>query len=70
MSGINDQELDCLRKIAHNPADLTPPCASPILEHLLALGFIEQSPGICLPLEMTRVTYHITVAGQTILKRG
>jgi len=69
MKELSNAELDCLRSIAKGYSDVISPCADNVLKHLLSLGLIEQRPKIWLPLEMMRVTYHVTSAGNKYLKK-
>jgi hypothetical protein len=70
MTTLNASELDCLKSIANEQPNTTPPCAEHILQRLVSLGLIEQTTNNWLPLEMMRVTYRLTTAGSTYLSQN
>jgi len=69
MKELTNAELDCLRKISNGYSRVLSPCADNVLKHLLSLGLIEQRPEMWLPLEMMRVTYHVTRIGRNYLDK-
>ena len=69
MKELSRAELDCLRSIAAGYSEIIYPCTDNILEHLLSLGLIEQSPKVWLPLEMMRITYEVTRIGRNYLDK-
>jgi hypothetical protein len=71
MTTLNDQELNCLRKIANGQSsDILPACADHTLKRLVSLGLLEYSPATRLPLEMMQHTHRLTSAGFDALKQS
>jgi len=68
MPGLHPREIDCLRRIARGEIDAGGPCTDEVLRRLAGLGFIEQVPTLCLPLEMPRAALHLTPAGRAALE--
>lgn len=68
MKEINEEELNCLKKIANGRLGVTSPCSEHTLKTLLAMGLIEEGPRIWLPLEMKQIDYHVTAAGKLYLR--
>jgi len=69
MQELNEPELDCLKTIANNQSSVNTTCAEHTIHRLESLGLIEQAPRIWLPLEMMRMTYRLTPAGQAVLRQ-
>lgn len=69
MNELSDTELNCLRSVAEGYSDVISSCADNVLKRLITLQLIEQRPRIWLPLEMMRVSYHITTAGRNYLDK-
>ena len=68
MKEITETELNCLRRVAEMQSGIISPCNEHDLQRLVSLGLIEQRSGIWLPLEMLRITYHVTSAGRAYLE--
>lgn len=67
MIQLDEQELRCLKAIANGSLIIVLPCKAPVLEKLIGLGLVEQTPGRRLPMEMVRLVYQLTAAGQSML---
>ena len=71
MTMLNEQALNCLRKIANGTgSDITPACDGRTLKHLVSLGYLEYRPAIRLPLEMMHYTYTVTSEGYKALRQS
>jgi len=66
---LNEHELECLRKIAKGNTDLISPCATHILEQLIKAELVERAPHIWLPVQVVRMSYRLTTAGEAALCR-
>jgi len=67
MIQLDEQELRCLKAIANGSSIIVLHCKAPVLEKLIGLGLVEQTPGRRLPMEMVRLVYRLTAAGQSML---
>ena len=70
MRSLEPDELECLRRIAHDGETFAEPCPPDVLDHLVALGLVQKASTLWLPLEWVRPTYHLTRAGKVALRRG
>jgi len=67
MKDLDEAELACLRKIARGRTDGISPCAAHILGHLMEAGLVERAPHIWLPVQLVRISYRLTAAGEAVL---
>ena len=65
---LDNRELDCLQRIATDPAGRAAACPWYVLETLLALGLIERNARVMLPLPLLRHSFRLTHAGQALLQ--
>jgi hypothetical protein len=66
MHPLDPSERDCLAHIARGDATERV-CTEAVLRRLIALGLIESSPTLCLPLEMPSHSLRLTPAGRAAL---
>ncbi|WP_428606829.1 hypothetical protein [Sedimenticola sp.] len=69
MEQIGDQALRCLKTIAAGNSRVLTPCLPEVLHHLEILGLIVSEPQRRLPLEMSRLLYRLTPAGERVLRQ-
>ena len=67
MSHLTQCERDCLARIAGMQSQRLGNCDDGILRRLLALGLIEESVKVMVPLPLFQRSYDLTVAGRAVL---
>jgi len=69
MSHLTPRERDCLARIGGMQSQSLGRCDDDILRRLLALGFIEESVKVMVPLPLFQRSYDLTVAGRAVLEQ-
>lgn len=66
---LEPAEVQCLRRIAQDLHGELLPCASRVLDRLVALGLVERRPRLYAPLELSGAVYRITASGERALRQ-
>lgn len=70
MSQLSSRERDCLAQLAGKTCEPLRHCDNDALLHLLALGLIEETAEVRVPLPGFRRSFQVTVAGRAALEQG
>jgi DNA-binding HxlR family transcriptional regulator len=70
MQELAKSELECLKKIAQDPAAATPHCSLQTLQRLESLGLVERVTRIRFPLVMVQNSYRLTASGISLLRHS
>jgi len=68
MKDLNEAGLAYLRSIARGRTDGISPCTAHIPGHLMEAGHVERASRIRLPVQLVRISYPLTAAGEAVLR--